>query len=348
MDFPKISGNFNFFTQNNTDAISDKREYPIFKKELFDAFDYTVNEIPAVKSAFNSRGAGFKTIKEYFLLHPSGNDKTEHTDTNGNIWADFSYDDTDKNNPLFSARYHLPNTELYVTYAPAENRTTSYYKEGGQDVQIITSYFNKDNNCFSEQMIVSISDNAYTETKLTVYKNESGLCDLKNAEITGTLIKNKKIILKITDAFDEDQNLKFKQIEIFSPLPNAEKITKIKYKFIKTPNGILDLSEFMFNDINGKTWIERYIYPLDESLDKFYKLPPNHTKFHDEEDNATIFVPYINKDNGSIDYFIQKSFNCNKTELMSWLLNNFKIINDNSITSLPAVQVQNAGNLEIY
>lgn len=348
MDIFAAGGNFNAFPPKNTDTINTKREYPIFKKELFDAFDYTINEIPTIKSVFNSYGAGFKTIKEYFLLYPSGNDKTEHKNNDNQCWSNFSYDAADKNNPIFNAQYHLPNAELYVTYAPAENRTTSHYKENGRDVQIITSYFAKDNNCFYEQMIVPVSNNAYTETKLTVYKDEYGLCNLKNAEIIGTLVKNKKICLKITDIYDENQNVKFKQIEFFFLLPKGEKITKIKYKFIKTPDNILDLSEVMFNDINGKTWIERYIYPADESLDKFYKLPPKHTKFHDKKDNATIFVPYIDKDNGSIDYFIQKSFNCNKSELMSWLLNNFKIVNDNGIINLPAVQVQNAGNLETY
>lgn len=333
----------NFRGMQNRGQISflNDKTYPPFDKEIFAAFNYTINQIPRVASTLNSYGIGFKTIQEHFTAFKTYNNQIEYQNEEGTLFIDFSYDDTDKKNPVFNAHYHLPNVDLYVTYSPAEKRTTSYLKEGERDVQIITSFFNESENRFYEQRIIPVSGDSRAEINLKLYKNNRGEINLANAEITGTVIKNKRGVLKITDVYNENGNLKFKQVEAFYKLPGKDAAAPVKFRFAENNPGNLDLSEFEFRDNFGKTWVERSFLPQDKSLNKFYKLKEKtYSRFLEADDNTTMFVPYGNKNNYGLDYFINEKFNCGKADLYNWFKN--IMYEHNPLFNIPALEIDTA------
>lgn len=298
-----------------------------FDGKTFDAFDYTINEISAVKSAFERHSLSFYTIKQHFSTSKTYNDQIEYecgdkNNPSGYCFADFAHNSSNPKNPVFYAHYHTPGQDLFVTYKPKENKTISIYCENENNIplsptenikkrkdiqltQYIESTYDKSKCRFRELITMPISDTIKAVIELNIYKDKSsGLCDLKSAEITGIIIKNGSPYLKITDTYDKNQTIKSKHVEIFPPLPNGGNISRIKCKYIQSEIKPVVIE---FNDNNGKTWTE---VPQDKSQDDFYAL-----------------------------------FNCDKESLLRWLKSNLLIINR---LYANALQIQNANNFYEY
>lgn len=172
----------------------------------------------------------------------------------------------------------------------------------------------------------------------------------ENAQIACLITKYDEPCFKITDVYDKNQIIKFRQVEIFPVLPSGEK-SHIKYKCLPGQDSPWVLSEVEFKDAKGKMWVEKYISSQDEALKDFY-IQPSNDKYTNipQSDGTEVYAPYPKSENPSINEFY---FKCCKEKLIKWLISNFNAASEPRYPSgltyfnIQAIDIQNFTEEEI-